>query len=39
MDLAIARQLGLLDNNKKILVGIKYACQPKAWVDTPDIFL
>ena len=36
----IARQLGLLDNNKNLfLVGIKYACQPKVWVDTPDIFL
>ena len=36
----IARQLGLLGNNQQLLpVGIKYACQPKAWVDTPDIFL
>jgi hypothetical protein len=35
----IARQLGLLDNNHQLFpVGIKYACQPKAWVDT-DIFL
>jgi hypothetical protein len=35
----ISRQLGLLDNNQQLFpVSIKYACQPKAWVDT-DIFL
>ena len=35
----IARQMGLLDSNQQLFpVGIKYACQPKAWVDT-DISL
>ena len=34
----ITRHLGLLDNNQQIFpVGMKYACQPKAWVDADKL--